>query len=200
MFAAMVVNLHGEQTLQAAVIPPILQGPVGVVVAHQEAQVVHLGNVVVDAFQVVVRAGGKRIAPLFLPADAGIFVKQVQVVALAHRPVPSGRGLLSQIHLQGRQGQKAFVVELGVVDVLPVVRKRHNGVALGFVGSLGLLRRERSIREGGVTVQVCFKIAGFRQKTLIFHKRCLPMRLFSSGLPAPLPECDSGNKPVCPGR
>ena len=49
VLAAVVVDLHGEQALQAAVIPPVLEGPVGVVVTHQKTQAVHLLDVAVEA-------------------------------------------------------------------------------------------------------------------------------------------------------
>ena len=37
VLTAVVVDFHGEQALQPAVVPPVLQRPVGVVVAHQKA-------------------------------------------------------------------------------------------------------------------------------------------------------------------
>ena len=170
VLAAVVVDLHGEQPLQPAVIPPVLKGPVGVVVVDQKPQPVHPGNVLVKPLQVPVGALRQGRGLLFPGVLLGVCVQQVQVVGFGNGPGMVRGALLRKVHLQTCQRQEILVVKLCVVGVFPVVCKGHNGVALGLVGLFHLLGGEFPIGQGGVAVEICLEIAGLRQKNLIFHE------------------------------
>ena len=188
--ATVVVKLNGEKGMKMKIIRRGLKRPRGMVDLHEEPvrretvdHVLHVfigANVVLGA---VVRLLTDEIFPRVARAVTRnrrlprFFREEIDMVAGAEIRVRFA-GFFDVV-FHGEHGEKILVVELGMVDQNIVVAVCYDVVAFLPIDLLDLGGRFRTVRKGGVTMQIRLEPIAVFGEVLDFHE-ISPSGVFSA--------------------
>ena len=124
---------------------------------------IHLIDIAVDVFHVIIAA--QRHGDLFFPLPSlRVFVIKIKMIYLQIRPGVLMRGKLVDIRFICRNAEKTFLIQLLMLAVFVMIRKRNDGIPLLHICFLHLLRRQIPIGNHRMAMQIrLIKVSLFRQ-------------------------------------